>query len=129
LDEKRAGTIGIDNSIKKPIWTRIENHFEEKSGIHYDRQQLQTAVNNLKKNSKRLKIVKTILGLVGILIKRSQPLQIMYGFIISKVILWQGSFVIHLYHYMTSCLSILVEQSLLENMQEDHRNRGSYQFQ
>lgn len=52
LDEKREGTIGIDNSIKKPVWTRLEHSFALKTHWSYDRQQLQTALHNMKKNTK-----------------------------------------------------------------------------
>jgi hypothetical protein len=48
LEEKRLGTIGIDNSIKKPVWTKLESEFHRRTGVNYDKQQLQTGLNNMK---------------------------------------------------------------------------------
>ena len=62
LDEKREGTIGIDNSIKKPVWTRLETQFAIRTHWSYGRQQLQTALHNMKKKYEAFMAVKANSG-------------------------------------------------------------------
>jgi hypothetical protein len=48
-EEKNAGRIGADNSIKTAVWTDIEKEFKLRTGEPYERGLFQTAVAGLHK--------------------------------------------------------------------------------
>ncbi len=49
LEKRAEGDIGPDLSIKKSVWTDIENKFREETGSDLDKTQLQTQYGTLKK--------------------------------------------------------------------------------
>ena len=63
LEAKKKGEIGQDNSIKKAVWTAINTAFNNQFHVNYDKAQLQTCLQNMKKKYEAFVKIKDTSGL------------------------------------------------------------------